>query len=135
MLTFVALCLVTRFGYSLNDIFIGRLARKHGRMEVAAFRCASLDVSMAPWLLLVPAAAWSGLAAHAGPLLLTVAVTALANDEFPVRRLAGTEELPVGEDIDEECGLVARPDGGVAEEDGFTADEGDGGERLFVLPG
>ena len=52
MLTFVSLCLLARFGYSLNDIFIGRLARRQGRVEVAAFRGVSLGVSMAPWLLL-----------------------------------------------------------------------------------
>jgi drug/metabolite transporter (DMT)-like permease len=51
MLTFIALCLLARFGYSLNDIFIGRLARKHGRMEIAAFRGVTLGVSMAPCLM------------------------------------------------------------------------------------
>ena len=48
MLTFVALCLVARFSYSLNDVFIGRLARRYGQVEVAAFRGLSLGVSMAP---------------------------------------------------------------------------------------
>lgn len=79
MLTFVALCLVARFSYSLNDVFIGRLARRHGQVEVAAFRGVSLGVSMAPWLLLVPGEAWRGLGAHAWQLLLTVAITGVAN--------------------------------------------------------
>ncbi len=92
MLTFVVLCLVARFGYSLNDIFIGRLARKHGRMEVAAFRGVSLGVSMAPWLFLVPAAAWGALAAHGGQLLLTVSVTAVAN----ILQLHAARYLPFG---------------------------------------
>jgi drug/metabolite transporter (DMT)-like permease len=92
MLTFVALCLVARFSYSLNDVFIGRLARRHGRMEVAAFRGVSLGVSMAPWLLLVPAVAWGALAAHAGELLLTVAVTAVAN----ILQLHAARFLPFG---------------------------------------
>jgi drug/metabolite transporter (DMT)-like permease len=79
MPTFVALCLFARFSYSLNDIFVGRLARRYGRVEVAAFRGASLGLSMAPWLLLVPLRAWSALIAHPIALLLTVAVTALGN--------------------------------------------------------
>jgi drug/metabolite transporter (DMT)-like permease len=79
MPTFVALCLFARFSYSLNDIFVGRLARRYGRVEVAAFRGASLGLSMAPWLLLVPLRAWGALIAHPIALLLTVAVTALGN--------------------------------------------------------
>ncbi|HTV19951.1 MAG TPA: DMT family transporter [Polyangiaceae bacterium] len=79
MLTFIALCLVARFSYSLNDIFIGRLARRHGQVEVAAFRGLSLGVSMAPWLLLVPGEAWRALGAHAGKLLVTVVLTGIAN--------------------------------------------------------
>jgi len=92
MLTFVVLCLVARFGYSLNDIFIGRLARQHGRMEVAAFRGVSLGVSMAPWLLLVPGVAWGQLARHWGELLLVVSVTALAN----ILQLHAVRYLPFG---------------------------------------
>ena len=92
MLTFVALCLVARFSYSLNDVFIGRLARKHGRMEVAAFRGVSLGVSMSPWLCLVPAAAWAGLAGHGAQLLLTIAVTAVAN----ILQLHAARYLPFG---------------------------------------
>jgi drug/metabolite transporter (DMT)-like permease len=92
VLTFVALCLVARFCYSLNDIFIGRMARRFGRMEVAAFRGTSLGVSMAPWLLLVPGAAWPALAAHAPVLLVTVAVTATAN----VLQFHAARHLPFG---------------------------------------
>jgi drug/metabolite transporter (DMT)-like permease len=92
LLTFVALCLIARFGYSLNDIFIGRMARRFGQMEVAAFRGTSLGVSMSPWLLLVPGAAWGALAAHAGQLLVTVAVTAIAN----VLQLHAARHLPFG---------------------------------------
>jgi len=92
MLTFVALCLVARFAYSLNDIFIGRMARRYGRVEVAAFRGTSLAVSMAPWLLLVPADAWRALGAHAGPLLITVVVTAVAN----VLQLQAVRFVPFG---------------------------------------
>jgi drug/metabolite transporter (DMT)-like permease len=79
MPTFVLLCLVARFSYSLNDVFVGRLARKHGRMQVAAFRGVSLGLSMSPWLLAVPRSAWAALGAQLGPLSLTVAVTAVAN--------------------------------------------------------
>jgi drug/metabolite transporter (DMT)-like permease len=79
MLTFIALCLVARLSYSLNDIFIGRLARRSGQVEVAAFRGLSLGVSMAPWLLFVPGTAWRALSAHAGELLATVVVTGVAN--------------------------------------------------------
>jgi drug/metabolite transporter (DMT)-like permease len=92
MLTFVALCLLARFGYSLNDIFIGRMARRFGRMEVAAFRGTSLGVSMAPWLLFVPGAAWRELAVHWPHLLATVAVTAIAN----VLQLHAARHLPFG---------------------------------------
>jgi drug/metabolite transporter (DMT)-like permease len=92
LLTFVALCLVARFCYSLNDIFIGRMARRFGRMEVAAFRGTSLGVSMAPWLLLVPGAAWHSLATHAWEVLAVVAVTAAAN----VLQLHAARHLPFG---------------------------------------
>jgi drug/metabolite transporter (DMT)-like permease len=92
MLTFIILCLVARASYSLNDVLIGRLARKHGRMEIAAFRGVSLGVSMAPWLLLVPPAAFGALAAHGAELLLTVAVTAAAN----ILQLHAARYLPFG---------------------------------------
>lgn len=79
MATFVALCLLGRFSYSLNDVFVGRLARRYGRLEVAAFRGTSLGLSMAPWLLLVPRDAWSTLLARPLVLFLTIAATALGN--------------------------------------------------------
>lgn len=92
MLTFVALCLVARFNYSLNDVFIGRLARRHGRMRVAAFRGLSLGATMTPWLLFVPAAAWSALTGQPGTLLFTAAVTAVAN----ILQFHGARYLPFG---------------------------------------
>jgi drug/metabolite transporter (DMT)-like permease len=92
MLTFIVLCLVARFSYSLNDIFVGRLARRYNRVEVAAFRGTSLGVSMAPWLLLVPPEAWRALHAHAVALVLTVTVTAAAN----VLQLNAMRYLPFG---------------------------------------
>ncbi|MET0413245.1 MAG: DMT family transporter [Polyangiaceae bacterium] len=92
MLTFVALCLIARFNYSLNDVFIGRLARRHGRMRVAAFRGLSLGASMTPWLLFVPAAAWSALSGQPGTLLFTAAVTAVAN----ILQFHGARYLPFG---------------------------------------
>jgi drug/metabolite transporter (DMT)-like permease len=92
MLTFLLLCLVARFSYSLNDVFVGRLARKHGRMQVAAFRGVSLGLSMSPWLLAVPRSAWLALGAHLGALSLTVAVTAAAN----LLQLHAVRYLPFG---------------------------------------
>lgn len=92
MLTFILLCLVARASYSLNDVLIGRLARKHGRTEVAAFRGVSLGVSMAPWLLLVPPAAFGALGAHGLELFVTVAVTAAAN----LLQLHAARYLPFG---------------------------------------
>jgi drug/metabolite transporter (DMT)-like permease len=92
MLTFVALCLLARFGYSLNDIFIGRLARRQGRVEVAAFRGTSLGVSMAPWLLLVPATAYQALLRHPLALVSTVAVTAIGN----ILQLHAVRYIPFG---------------------------------------
>jgi drug/metabolite transporter (DMT)-like permease len=91
-LTFVALCLVARFAYSLNDVFIGRVARRQSRMETAAFRGVSLGVSMSPWLLLVPASAWAALAGQLGLLCLTVALTAAAN----ILQLQAVRFLPFG---------------------------------------
>lgn len=90
--TFVALCLLARLCYSLNDIFIGRLARTQDRTEVAAFRGASLGLTMAPWLLLVPATAWFQLRAHLPELLLTVSITAAAN----VLQFHAARYLPFG---------------------------------------
>jgi drug/metabolite transporter (DMT)-like permease len=92
MLTFVALCLFARFGYALNDVFIGRLARRYGRMQVAAFRGVSLGASMAPWLLFVPASAWVALGGQVVTLLLTAAITAFAN----ILQLHAVRYLPFG---------------------------------------
>jgi len=92
MLTFITLCLVARFGYSLNDVLIGRLARRYGRMEVAAFRGVSLGGSMLPWLFFVPRTAWSALGEHALGLLAVVSVTAVAN----ILQLHAARHLPFG---------------------------------------
>ncbi len=54
MLTFLSLCLVSRLAYALNDIFVGRLAREHDHVELAALRGLSLGLTMAPLLLWVP---------------------------------------------------------------------------------
>lgn len=92
MLTFVALCLVARLAYSLNDVLIGRVARRQSRMETAAFRGVSLGASMAPWLLLVPSSAWVALSGQLWPLLGTVALTAVAN----ILQLQAVRFLPFG---------------------------------------
>lgn len=92
MLTFVALCLLARLAYSLNDVLIGRVARRQSRIETAAFRGVSLGASMAPWLLLVPGGAWAALSAQLAPLLLTVALTAAAN----ILQLQAVRFVPFG---------------------------------------
>ncbi|MBE2216439.1 MAG: DMT family transporter [Opitutaceae bacterium] len=79
MLLFLGLCLVSRFAYSVNDILVGRLARLHSRTEVAAWRGVSLGVTMAPWLLFVPAAAWPTLADRWPDVAILLTVTAAAN--------------------------------------------------------
>jgi drug/metabolite transporter (DMT)-like permease len=92
MLTFVALCVLARFSYSLNDIFVGRLARRYGLVEVAAFRGTSLGVTMAPLLLFVPAGAWRALPEHAIELLVTLGLTAIAN----ILQLHAVRYVPFG---------------------------------------
>ncbi len=92
MLTFVLLCLLSRVAYSFNDVWIGRLARKHGRTEVAALRGISLGFTMAPLLALVPARAWSALSGHLGELALLVTITAGSN----LLQLAAVRYLPFG---------------------------------------
>jgi len=79
MLLFLGLCLVSRFAYSVNDILVGRLARVQPRMEVAAWRGVTLGLTMAPWLLFVPAGAWPALAGQWADVLILVTVTAAAN--------------------------------------------------------
>jgi drug/metabolite transporter (DMT)-like permease len=79
MTTFVALCLFSRIAYAVNDVLVGRLARRHGNVEVAALRGLSLGLTMAPILFWVPAAAWGKLADEWRSYLLLIVVTAVAN--------------------------------------------------------
>jgi drug/metabolite transporter (DMT)-like permease len=79
MLAFLALCLLSRLAYSLNDIFTGRLARELGRLEVATVRGVALGLTMAPLLWWVPKAAWAEMGRHGPTLLLLFALTAISN--------------------------------------------------------
>jgi len=92
MAQFLLLCLVSRFFYTLNDLFTGRLARQHDRIELAALRGVSLGVTMSPLLLWVPRSAWSNLTAELWSLGAIVALTALAN----VLQLQAARYLPFG---------------------------------------
>jgi drug/metabolite transporter (DMT)-like permease len=92
MAVFIALCLLSRFAYSLNDVFVGQLARRYGRMEVAAWRGVSLGITMSPLLLWVPRSGWSALGARWPELLLLVTVTGIAN----VLQLQAARNLPFG---------------------------------------
>jgi drug/metabolite transporter (DMT)-like permease len=92
MLTFLALCLLSRIAYTFNDVLVGELARKHDRLEIAAFRGLSLGVTMAPLLLWVTAPAWGALAGRSGELFLLICVTAVAN----VLQLEAARHLPFG---------------------------------------
>lgn len=92
MATFLFLCLVSRFFYTLNDLFTGRLAREHDRTELAALRGISLGLTMAPLLFWVPAAAWARLLAEWPLLALIVAITAVAN----VLQFQSARFLPFG---------------------------------------
>lgn len=92
MLTFVGLCLLARLCYSLNDVFIGRLARRYAGAEVAALRGVSLGLSMVPWLLAVPVSAFGALLERPVALLLTVGITAVAN----ILQLHAARYLPFG---------------------------------------
>jgi drug/metabolite transporter (DMT)-like permease len=78
-LAFLLLCLTSRIAYSFNDVWTGRLARRHGRTEVAALRGVSLGLTMAPLLLFVRAGAWGALLEHAGEVVLLVSITAGSN--------------------------------------------------------
>lgn len=79
MSIFIALCLLSRLAYAFNDIFVGRLAREHGKLEIAALRGVSLGLTMAPLLAFVPAAAWAALGQRWPVYLLLIALTGAAN--------------------------------------------------------
>jgi drug/metabolite transporter (DMT)-like permease len=79
MPTFIALCLVCRLAYSVNDILVGRLARKHDQLEVAALRGVSMGVTMAPLLFWVPAKAWGLLAQRWPAFLVMIVFTGVCN--------------------------------------------------------
>jgi hypothetical protein len=38
MLTFLALCLLSRIAYTFNDMLVGQLAREHDGVEISTFR-------------------------------------------------------------------------------------------------
>lgn len=92
MLQFLLLCLLSRFFYTLNDLFTGRLARQNDRLELAALRGVSLGFSMAPLLLWVPRSAWSSLLGEPARLGAIVAITAVAN----VLQFQSARYLPFG---------------------------------------
>lgn len=92
MLLFLALCLVSRLAYSVNDILVGRLARVYSNVEVASWRGVSLGLTMAPWLFFVPRGAWQTLSAHGSDVLILVAVTAAAN----LMQLNAARYMPFG---------------------------------------
>jgi drug/metabolite transporter (DMT)-like permease len=92
MLTFLALCLLSRVAYTFNDVLVGELAREHDGMEIATFRGIGLGVTMAPLLLWVAPGAWAALAARPGELTFLIAVTAVAN----VLHLEAARLLPFG---------------------------------------
>jgi drug/metabolite transporter (DMT)-like permease len=92
MLTFLALCLLSRVAYTFNDVLVGELARKHDGIEISMLRGLSLGVTMAPLLFWVPPGAWAELAQRPGQLAFLVAVTAVAN----VLHLEAARHLPFG---------------------------------------
>ena len=92
MAQFLFLCLVSRFFYTLNDLFTGRLAREHDRLELAALRGLSLGFTMAPLLFWVPFDAWSRLGSEWVLLLGIVATTAVGN----VLQFQSARFLPFG---------------------------------------
>ena len=92
MTPFLALCLLSRLAYAFNDVLVGRLAREHGHVEIAALRGLSLGLTMSPLLVGVPSAAWAGLAARWPSVLLLVAVTGACN----VMQNQASRVLPFG---------------------------------------
>jgi drug/metabolite transporter (DMT)-like permease len=76
---FLALCLLSRLAYAVNDVLVGRLARRHGHVELAALRGLSLGLTMSPLLAFVPSAAWGALLARWPSYLVTIAATAGCN--------------------------------------------------------
>jgi drug/metabolite transporter (DMT)-like permease len=92
MSVFLALCLASRFAYSFNDVFTGRLARRQKLLEIATFRGLGLGLTMAPLLFWVPAGAWPALADRWVEYLLMLCVTAAAN----VLQLQAARYLPFG---------------------------------------
>jgi len=92
MLTFFALCLLLRLAYTVNDVLIGELARRHDSTEIAAFRGLSLGVTMAPLLGWVPLTAWQALGARLGEFVAMVSITAIGN----LLHLQAARRLPFG---------------------------------------
>jgi len=89
---FLLLCLTSRVAYSFNDVWTGRLARRHGRVEVAALRGVSLGLTMAPLLWFARRGAWSALLGHWVELAVLVSLTACSN----VLQLHAARSLPFG---------------------------------------
>ncbi len=75
---FLALCVVSRIGYSINDIWTGRLARKYSPAEVAMWRGLTLGITMLPFLFFVSPRGWQALPAQTGTLLLSGVYFALS---------------------------------------------------------
>jgi drug/metabolite transporter (DMT)-like permease len=92
MLTFLALCLLSRIAYTFNDVLVGGLAREHDGLEIAAFRGLTLGVTMAPLLFWVAPGAWEKLVARPIELTFLIVVTAIAN----VLHLEAARCLPFG---------------------------------------
>jgi drug/metabolite transporter (DMT)-like permease len=92
MLTFIALCLLSRIAYTFNDVLVGGLAREHDGVEIAALRGLALGVTMAPLLFWVSPGAWAELLARPAELSFLVVVTAVGN----VLHLEAARCLPFG---------------------------------------